>query len=112
MLRVFYPNANMENMFVYKQHVLKILTKPLNSLIDEIIKILVSMERCFGKSGLKLSNRKMLQLASKVVISLKILTKPLNLLIDEIVHDDSSDHWVLNHLVGGWRGKLTKRRTG
>lgn len=55
------------------------------------------------------SNRKILQLASIVAFNLKILPEPFNSLIGEIAR---GDHQILSRLVGGGRGKLTKRRSG
>ncbi|RDX82588.1 hypothetical protein CR513_36603, partial [Mucuna pruriens] len=53
------------------------------------------------------SNRKMLQLASTIAFNLKILPEPLNSLAGQFARGDCD---TLNHLVGGWRGKVTRNR--
>lgn len=56
------------------------------------------------------SNRKILQLASTIAFNLKILPEPLNSLVGEIARSNSNEHRIINRLIGGWRGKSTKRR--
>ncbi|CAJ2628664.1 unnamed protein product [Trifolium pratense] len=59
------------------------------------------------------SNRKILQLASKVAFNLKILPEPFNSFLGQIARSNSNENRILNSLIGGVRVKSSsKKRNG
>ncbi|KAK2445355.1 hypothetical protein QL285_016297 [Trifolium repens] len=56
------------------------------------------------------SNRKMIQLASRVAFNLKILPEPFNSFVGQIARTNSNENRILNRLIGGARVKSNKNK--
>ncbi|WJX35004.1 hypothetical protein P8452_23054 [Trifolium repens] len=56
------------------------------------------------------SNRKMIQLASRVAFNLKILPEPFNSFLGQIARTNSNENRILNRLIGGARVKSNKNK--
>jgi hypothetical protein len=56
------------------------------------------------------SNRKMIQLASRVAFNLKILPEPFNSFLGQIARTNSNENRILNRLIGGARVKSNKKK--